>query len=195
MSLPDYLIEAYQNIPDDHTVNVLMRHSERYPIESDADVFTAQLTPDGKELALYFGDWLSKKFEIGKISSSPINRCIETGVYLAKGSGNGKVIVPDPVLSHPYENREYDRMDEFMETGIWPDRITKIAELMFPLEETNKINFFITHDTVLALMAAYWLGMDIRAPRDWPNFLEPMFFWKSEGKKMISFRGNHFAIH
>ena len=194
MSLPDYLIEAFQDLPVDQTINVLMRHSARFPIESDAEVFTAQLTPEGKELAYNFGEWLSEKFEFGKIISSPVNRCIETGISIANGAGNGKVVLPDPVLSHPNENGEYDQMDDFLENGIWPERISKIADKMFPVEETNKLNFFITHDTVLALMAAYWLGIDIRAPQDWPKFLEPMFFWKSKGKMMISFRGNEFCV-
>ena len=194
MSLPNYLTEAFTNIPTNQTINVLMRHSERFPIQSDAEVFTAQLTPVGKETAYKFGIWLSEKYEIGKIFSSPINRCVETGIFLAKGSGNGKVVLPDPVLSHPNENGEYNQMGDYLTTGDWPDRIKQIAEKMFPENDSKKMNFFISHDTVLAIMAAYWLDMDIRAPEDWPKFLEPMFFWKSEGKWTISFRGTDYCI-
>jgi hypothetical protein len=43
-------------------------------------------------------------------------------------------------------------------------------------------------------MAAYWLDLDIRAPEDWPQFLEPMFFWKSDGKLTTSFRGTDYCI-
>ncbi len=194
MSLPNYLTEAFTNIPTNQTINVLMRHSERFPIQSDAEVFTAQLTPVGKETAYKFGIWLSEKYEIGKIFSSPINRCVETGIFLAKGSGNGKVVLPDPVLSHPNENGEYNQMGDYLTTGDWPDRIKQIAEKMFPENDSKKMNFFISHDTVLAVMAAYWLDLDIRAPEDWPQFLEPMFFWKSDGKLTISFRGTEYCI-
>jgi hypothetical protein len=194
MSLPNYLIEAFQKVPENQTINVLMRHSERFPIESDAEVFTAQLTPIGKELAYDFGAWLSDKYKIGRIFSSPINRCVETGVYLAKGSGNGKVVIPDPVLSHPNENGEYNQMGDYLASGEWPDRIIKIAQKMFPDQDSKTLNFYITHDTVLALMAAYWLKMDIRGPEDWPKFLEPMFFWKADDGLKIIFRGKEHRI-
>lgn len=194
MSLPKYLVDAYREIPNNQSINVLMRHSERFPITSDAEVFTAQLTPMGKELAFNFGAWLGENFKIGKIYSSPINRCVETGVYLAKGSGNGKVVLPDPVLSHPNENGEYNQMGEYLESGYWPERITQIAEKMFPEDEAKALNFFVTHDTVLAVMAAFWLKMDIRANEDWPQYLEPMFFYKNESRPVISFRGVKYHI-
>ncbi len=189
MSLPKYLTDAYRNISNNHTINVLMRHSERFPITSDAEVFTAQLTPKGKELAFNYGAWLGDKFKIGRIFSSPINRCVETGVYLAKGSGNGKVVLPDPVLSHPNENGEYNMMGEYLESGDWPERITQIADKMFPDKDSKALNFFVTHDTVIAIMAAFWLKMDIRPIEDWPQYLEPMFFYKNDTGRVICFRG------
>lgn len=195
MSLPKYLLEAFEDIPTDRTINVLMRHSIRFPITSDAEVFTAQLTPEGQDLASDFGAWLQKKYKIGKILTSPINRCVETGRYLARGAGNSKVILPDPVLSHPNENGEYDKMDDYLDSGDWPLRISQIAEKMFPDDQSSGLNFLITHDTVLALMAAFWLEKDIRAPEDWPQYLEPMFFWKNDGKLIISFRGNEFIVN
>jgi len=195
MSLPEYLLEAFENIPTDQTINVLMRHSIRFPITSDAEVFTAKLTPEGEDLASTFGAWLQKKYSIGKILTSPINRCVETGRYLTKGAGNGRVILSEPVLSHPNENGEYDMMDDYLESGDWPLRISQIAEKMFPDHQSQGLNFFITHDTVLVLMAAFWLEMDIRAPEDWPKYLEPMFFWKTDGKLIISFRGNEIIVN
>jgi broad specificity phosphatase PhoE len=194
MSLPEYLLEAFEKIPTDQNINVLMRHSIRFPITSDAEVFTAQLTPEGEDLASAFGAWLQKKYTIGKIFSSPITRCKETGRHLSKGAGNGKVILPDPVLAHPNENGEYDSLGEFLVSGDWPLRILQIAEKMFPDDHSVGLNFLITHDTVLALMAAYWLEMDIRAPQDWPQYLEPMFFWKKNGKMVITFRGNEYSV-
>lgn len=194
MTLPIYLLEAFEHIPTDRPVNVLMRHSARFPITSDAEVFTAQLTPEGESLAANFGEWINQKFKIGKIYSSPINRCVETGKYLAKGAGNGRVIFPEPALAHPNEYGEYDGMSDYLISGDWPLRIKQIAEIMFPDENAEHLNFYITHDTVLALMAGFWMNLDIRAPEDWPQFLEPMFFWKSEGKMRITFRGNNFIV-
>lgn len=194
MTLPKYLLEAYENLPEVETINVLMRHSIRFPITSDAEVFTAQLTPEGEQLAANFGTWINKKYQIGKIITSPINRCIETGRYLAKGAGNHRIITPDPILSHPNENGEYDAFDNFFGTDKWPTRITRIAEKMFPTEPTQKMNFLVTHDTVLVLMAAYWLKIDIRASEDWPQYLEPIFFWSEGGNKVVNFRGNKFLL-
>jgi len=194
MTLPKYLLEAYENIPQDETINVLMRHSIRFPIESDAEVFTAQLTPEGEVLAADFGAWINQKYRIGNIVTSPINRCVETGKFLALGAGNHRVVTPDPVLSHPNENGEYDSFDDYFGSWNWPERIEQIALKMFPDDKSQKLNFLVTHDTVLALMAAYWLKLDIRAPEDWPDYLEPMFFWKKDELKVISFRGENFFL-
>ncbi len=194
MTLPDYIFSAFENIPTGQSINVLMRHSKRFPINNDDEVFTAQLTPEGEQTAKEYGEWIIERYKIGKIFSSPINRCMETGRYLAKGAGNGKVVIPEPVLGHPNENGEYNAMSDYMTIGKWPERITKIADLTNTSGEDPKLHLLITHDTVLALMAAYWLNLDIRAPRDWPNFLEPMFFWKQENNLIISFRGRKYVI-
>jgi broad specificity phosphatase PhoE len=194
MTLPNYLIDAFDNIPTNQPVNVLLRHSIRFPIGSDAEVYTAQLTPEGEDLASTFGAWINQNYKIGKILTSPINRCVETGKHLAKGAGNGKVIIADPVLSHPNENGEYDLLGDYLASGEWPERIKQIADKMFPEDQSVEMNFFVTHDTVLALMAAYWLRIDIRATEDWPQFLEPMFFWKANKKRVIYFRGNKFIV-
>ncbi len=194
MTLPNYLLKAFENIPTDRTINVLMRHSARYPIESDAEIYTAQLTPEGEILAANFGAWIKGKFIIGEIVSSPIDRCLETGRHLAKGAGNGRIILPEPVLAHPNEFGEYDAMDEYLISGDWPLRIRQIADLLFPDDHKAHLNFFITHDTVLALMAAYWLDLDIRAGKDWPQFLEPMFFYKVDGESIINFRNQEFTV-
>lgn len=194
MTLPNYLLEAFENIPTDRTVNVLIRHSARFPIESDAEVFSAQLTPEGEIMATKLGAWIYKKFSIGNIVSSPINRCLETGRHLAKGAGNGKIILPEPVLGHPNEYGEYDALGDYLVSGDWPLRIRQIADILFPEDQEAHLNFFITHDTVLALMAAYWLDLDIRDGSVWPQFLEPMFFYKVDGEAIINFRSKEFIV-
>jgi broad specificity phosphatase PhoE len=194
MLLPDYIFEAYENIPSDQAVNVLMRHSIRFPIESDAEIFTAQLTPEGENLAYFFGSWVNTRYQIGKIFSSPINRCVETGKFLGKGAGNGRIVLPEPVLAHPNENGEYDSMDIFLESGKWPKRIKNIAHSLIPEKRQKTLNFHISHDSVIVLMAAYWLNLDLRAPKDWPRFLEPLFFLDSPDGLIISFRGQRFNV-
>ena len=143
MTLPNYLMKAFESIPTDRAVNVLIRHSARFPIESDAEVFTAQLTPEGEILAANFGAWINKKFSIGKIVSSPIQRCLETGRHLAEGAGNGKIIFPEPVLGHPNEFGEYDALGEHLVSGDWPLRIKQIADILFPEDHEAHLNFFI----------------------------------------------------
>ena len=194
MTIPNYIIDAYENVPLDRSITVLLRHSIRYPIENDAEIYTAQLTPEGKKLASTFGSWIKSKFKIGKFFSSPINRCIETGKFMANGAGNGRAILPEPVLGHPNENGEYDSLDDYLASGVWPGRIIDIANKMIPAAHNQAMNFYISHDTVIVLMVAYWLKIDIRAPIDWPQYLEPLFFWKSNGKLKISFRGEFFDV-
>ncbi|MDO9087930.1 MAG: histidine phosphatase family protein [Anaerolineaceae bacterium] len=194
MSIPIYIFEAFENIPTDQAVNVLMRHSIRFPIESEAEIFTAQLTPEGENLAYRFGSWVNSRYQIGKIYSSPINRCIETGRFLGKGAGNNRVVLTEPVLAHPNENGEYDSMDLYLSSGIWPNRIKNIARKLIPDDQLNTLNFYITHDTVLVLMAAYWLNLDIRDPEAWPRYLEPLFFRNSPDGMVITFRDQRFVV-
>jgi broad specificity phosphatase PhoE len=189
MAIPNYLVNAFQHVPADRPVNVLIRHAPRFPITNESEVITAQLTEEGEELARLFGDWLNQRFSLGTIHSSPINRCIETGRFLSIGAGNYTTVVSDSVLAHPHENREFDLMGDYLKSGDWSQRILETAKRMFPEGNKPEMNFLITHDTVIALMIGYWLGIDLRPEEHWPRFLEPFFFWHENQDRIIYFRG------
>jgi hypothetical protein len=188
--IPDYLSEAFKNIPIDVPTSVLMRHSIRFPIESDAEIWTAGLTPEGITLAKNFGTWLKKQHQVERVESSPIGRCVDTGKWLIEGFQNGNSVQPMQVLAHPNENGEYELIDHFLETSIWPDRILNMANYLVPNgHHHHGLNIFISHDTVTITMVAFWLGLDLRGPQEWPRFLEPFFMWW-QGEQLIAyFRG------
>ncbi|PKO13849.1 MAG: hypothetical protein CVU39_16710 [Chloroflexi bacterium HGW-Chloroflexi-10] len=193
--LPEYLMNAYQVVPQMGAVSVVMRHSARYPIESEADIFTAGLTPEGRDLASQFGNWLKDQKEIGQIQSSPIQRCIDTGALIGSQKDNPIDVRTADVLSHPNENGEYDRMEEFMDSNSWPERVRDIASCIVPNGKHRQgLNLYVTHDTVIVLMAAFWLNMDIRAPQVWPQFLEPFFVWWQDKNLKAAFRGEVYDI-
>jgi hypothetical protein len=188
--IPGYLKEAYKNVPLDVPTSVLMRHSIRFPIESDAEIWTAGLTPEGVSLAMNFGNWLRKQHKVDRVETSPIIRCVDTGKWLIHDFHNGHIVKPVDVLAHPNEKGEYEQIDEYLETGIWPDRILKMANYLVPNENQRRaLNMFISHDTVIIAMVAFWLGRDVRGPREWPRFLEPFFIWWQGEQLIANFRG------
>lgn len=188
--IPDYLIEAYKKVPLEVPISALMRHSIRFPITSDEEIWTAGLTPEGVALAMHLGNWLIKQHKVNRVETSPIGRCVDTGKWLINSFNNGHVVKPVDVLAHPNENGEYDQLDQFLRTGFWPDRILDMANYLVPdSNQTSGLNMFISHDTVIISMVAFWLGKDVRGIREWPRFLEPFFIWWQEEQLTAYFRG------
>jgi hypothetical protein len=193
--LPDYLQEAYKYLPENQPISVLMRHSIRFPIESDAEVWTAGLTPEGVTLAKSLGQWLSTQYKIERFESSPIKRCVDTGEWIIDGIKSKQGVESVDVLAHPNENGEYDAIDHFIESQKWPVRIVTMANYLVPNGNHRLgLNMFISHDTVTITMVAFWLGKDIRGPKDWPRFLEPFFIWWQEDQLIALFRGEKFNV-
>lgn len=193
--LPDYIIASHKNVPSDRPVSVLMRHSARYPINSIDEVWTAGLTPEGIEMARSYGNWLAEKFNVVKIETSPIVRCQDTGKFIAKEIGDNISVEPVDVLAHPNENAEYDSLADYLERKSWPDRINDIAAYLVPNGHHDVgLNIFISHDTVLVAMAAYWLNLDVRSGDDWPRFMEPFLMWWERDQLIAAFRGETYEV-
>jgi hypothetical protein len=187
--LPDYITRAYKEIPADCPVSVLIRHSIRFPINSEAEVWTAGLTDEGKALACELGAWLSQRYEIDRIESSPIERCVDTGRYIASSLPKPIPVSPVKVLAHPNEQGEYDSFDQFFLNKTWPLRIQDMAAYLIPNgRHRSGLNIFISHDTTLLTMVGYWLQKDFRDLSVWPNYLEPFFMWWQDGALIARFR-------
>jgi len=194
--LPEYIIDAYENLPTEAQVTVLIRHSIRFPINSEAEIWTAGLTPEGKEMALKFGFWLDQKFKISRIESSPIERCVETGKYISSALTEPITVSPVEVLAHPNENGEYDAFEGHFKQKSWPKRIQDMAAYLVPNGHHKKgLNIFISHDTTLVAMTGFWLDKDIRDLSVWPNYMEPFFLWWDEKKLISRFRGEQYVVN
>ncbi len=193
--IPEYLLSAYQNIPTERPVSVLMRHSIRYPITCDAEIYTARLTPEGLKLAKSVGSWLSDSFDFGLFYSSPIGRCVDTGRMIAEGAKQKRTIEEIYLMGHPNEQGEYDSISACLKDGQWQDRIHQMAAYLIPNgKHWDGLNFYFSHDTMIVLMAAYWLGIDLRGPADWPQFLEPFFMFWEEGQLTAMFRNKKYSL-
>lgn len=189
--IPDYLIEAYKNLPLEVPISALMRHSIRFPINSDEEIWTAGLTPEGVTLATHLGKWIKKQHDVNRVETSPIVRCIDTGKWLINSFSNGHVVKPVDVLAHPNEKGEYDQLNQFLKTGLWPERILEMANYLVPLpNQTSGLNMFVSHDTVIISMVAFWLGKDVSGMHEWPRFLEPFFIWWQGEQLTAYFRGD-----
>jgi hypothetical protein len=194
--LPDYVICAYENLPTDAAVTVLIRHSIRYPINSVAEIWTAGLTPEGKEMATELGLWLDKRFRISRIETSPIDRCVDTGKIIASALSESIVVAPVNVLAHPNENGEYDAFEGHFKMKSWPKRIHDMATYLVPNgHHHNGLNLFVSHDTTLVEMTGFWLEKDFRELSVWPNYLEPFFLWWEDKQLITQFRGEQQVVN
>ncbi len=190
LMLPEYLLDPHKIVPNDRPLSMLIRHSNRYPITNADEVWTAGITPEGIELASDYGKWLQDNYNVGCIETSPIQRCIDTGKYLAEGINPRVSVSPVQVLSHPNEKAEYDSLADYLENKVWPARISEIAAYLVPDGHHQPgLNIYISHDSVVIAMAAYWLDKDVRGHENWPKFMEPFFLWWQGGDLTASFRG------
>jgi len=194
--LPDYVIHAYENLPTNAAITVLIRHSIRYPINSEAEIWTAGLTPEGKKMASDLGLWLDQKFRISRIETSPIDRCVDTGKFIASALSEPIEVSPVKVLSHPNENGEYDGFEGHFKEKSWPKRIHDMANYLVPNGHHPKgLNLFVSHDTSLVAMTGFWLEKDFRELSVWPNYLEPFFLWWEDKQLISRFRGEQKVVN
>jgi broad specificity phosphatase PhoE len=68
---------------------LIVRHSERDPVRTVAEAYSARLTETGRAMARAFGVQLGRRFQIGAVVASPVERCLETGQEILNGALNG----------------------------------------------------------------------------------------------------------
>jgi len=189
------MAESLALVPENTNAALLIRHSVRYPIPPGEFGNDIPLTPEGILLAEEWGRQLNR--HIGKIYSSPVGRCVETGRAVLRGIGRNKGTVhTDPALSESFIRDENVAGPVFMKHG--PIRVInrllrnipvpgmapveqgvrRIMTFMFAnLSDTLPcLNLYITHDGLLAPVLCYLLGRNAVDEEDWPRMLEGAFF-------------------
>ncbi|MDM8549531.1 histidine phosphatase family protein [Desulfobacterales bacterium HSG2] len=207
------MAESLALVPENANAALLIRHSVRYPIPPGDHGTHVPLTPEGILLAEEWAGQLNR--HIGRIYSSPVGRCVETGRAVLNGIGqNKRTVHTDPALSDSFVHDVDAAWPVFMEhSPIWvmnrllqnipvpgmvpvEQGVNRIMTFMFSnLSDTRPcLNLYITHDTLLSPVVCYLLGRDAVDEEDWPRMLEGAFFWYEGAELFLAWRGTKWNI-
>ena len=194
MAVYEPTLKVLENVPQGHTVNLVVRHSVRYPILSLAEVDTAPLTPEGIRVAEEFGAVLAKDYQLDVLESSEIGRCVETASAIGRGACWQGEVRPEPRFSYSYTDDYWHTRREHLFADDLPAEVLDLLDYLtqYPTRK-NTLNIFVTHDSVLGVLAGY-LFKDFVDGDSWPDFLEGLAVWRENGNKFAAWRNQVKAI-
>ncbi len=171
-------------------ISILLRHAERTDIKDGDTGLLVDITEQGIVKSIELGNEISKYFEINKIYSSPLLRCINTAININKGnSKEQKEIIKTTILGEPglYVNDRYIAGLEFKKRGTYNlvrdyingavilgmnnlnDANKSFYNKIFQLSQNNKYNLFVSHDAIIIPLIKYLLNYDFN--EYWLNYL------------------------
>lgn len=189
------------NLPDFPDGSLLIvRHSERYPVITAQDAFTAVLTDNGKHMAREFGGQLGQAWRgrIGAAVASPVLRCVQTAEEILNGALDGRVPHPavQPLPALHFEQRQtglpglaevYLNDPGFLKlvsNQAAPEyalmRRSLLETLPFP-SEPGVLHLGVTHDVVVTFLQTALLGLPSANLADFPGFLQGVCLVKQNG--------------
>jgi hypothetical protein len=190
MPIPKTLLSDLDRIPRDRPVTLLMRHSNRFPIDDPADPYKAALTEEGFRLAEELGVILREHFHPGRVMSSPVERCIDTATAIARGAGWSVEVLSHALLSHDHISPAWIQAEQGGCESHIPEQVLETMNLL--LEHHGKqpvLEVMVTHDTIVGAVVSCVLKAAVLG-EDWPRFLEGVFFWKDGDSTHLLWRGN-----
>jgi len=218
--------ESAKLCPKGQNIKMVIRHSIRQDIKNGAskeEIENAQLTDEGREIAKCLGESLN--MEIGTVSSSYTQRCIDTCQELIKGYNKNhneynQPIIKTEMLQSPHWNKNEGSGDEAWEKlgirGIFDcfaksvymkgfyDLETSVIRIIDYLFETgnksNSIDIYCTHDFQLAMILLFINRKNCEYIKilfngGWPQMLEGMFLWGNRNDFNIVWRGENIRIN
>ena len=179
MRIFESTIKLLSNLPVDASAGLIIRHSIRFPILSEAEVYLAGLTPEGFEQAEELGREIAAMRRLRHLMASPVQRCIDTAASIAKGANWQVVPQTEFRLSHPHiepvwSNLSLRRLDKSI-----PAPVQAVLKLVLSEPASDgALDIFVTHDTIVAVLAGYFLGHVFKYPDYWPDYLEGVLLWR-----------------
>ena len=206
--------------PEGQNIKMLIRHSERQEIKKGAsheEIQNAQLTDNGRKIAIFLGESLN--MDIGIISSSYTQRCIDTCQEIINGYNKNHIEYNQPILKTEMLQSPQWNKNEGADNEIWEklgirgifdcfarneymlsfyDLETSVNRIFSYLFETgnknNSIDIYYTHDFQLAMILLFINGRSCEYNKmlfngNWPQMLEGMFLWGNRNDFNIIWRG------
>ena len=198
-------------VPADRGVAMLVRHSVRDPLPPGDLGYANTLNAEGVALARSLGERLHGR--VRSLHTSPLQRCVHTAEVFARVAGDTPPILTDRMLGDPGawvldrvqagENWKRLGSEGIMARlattdadlpGTRPARVgaQNLATHMLAIAASAPgVHVFVTHDILLAIAAARFLGPPPPGPGRWPAYLEAAFFWQDEGGLHVAYRDLH----
>jgi broad specificity phosphatase PhoE len=190
------LAPAMTLLPRDRPLTLLTRHSVREPAVNGIASYDLPLTPEGIQLAEDWGRQLP--WPLHSLHSSPVERCVDTAMALARGAGqSGLAVKTCYTLVEPgcyvhsigqagplflqlgplaFANRH---LSEELEGILSPEQGG--AKLLRHLYEhqgpAGTLTVHVTHDTILAAFIYHLMGHAPLRDEDWPWMMEGAWVW------------------
>lgn len=210
--IPASTLRWLDSVPTTHGVAVLMRYSVRDPLAAGDLGYDRALNAAGVELAHTLGHRLRGRLR--SLHTSPLQRCMHTAEVFARVAEIAPTIIVDHMLGDPgawvvdrqLAGENWKRLgsegimaqlattDEDL-PGTLPARVgaQRLADHMLGIARGRPgLHVFVTHDILLAVAAARFLGPPAGPPR-WPRYLEAAFFWHAEDGLHVAYRDMHRA--
>jgi broad specificity phosphatase PhoE len=191
MAFPETTLKSLNLAKKSKRVVLLMRHSNRFPINNDNEIYTAGLTPEGVQNAELYGAELAKYWNIRVLGSNFVGRCKDTASAIGRGAGL------------PLKVKELEEIKFDFVGNIWDNRVSRIHKelpheiqimlltLLNSLEKVEGLGVYVTHDSVLACVMVYLLGLKVEVDgENWPQFLEGLVIWKENEQLCCAWRGH-----
>ncbi len=177
--LSEATLSTLASLPSSFPVAVVMRHAPRVEIHSYAEVYVAGLTPEGKAAAEDFGARLVQLRRLGRIFSSPVSRCVDSALAIARGAGWQQYVQVDDRISHPFISPVWLSLLSlrFPETPIPAELVTLLKFIISWSSSAGTVNVFVTHDTVVGSLGGYFTGLPA-SDGNVPDFFEAVFVWQ-----------------
>ena len=216
MNLPEpvaSIAERLALVPQRSDAAIILRHAEREEIPAGTYGAEVPLTVRGVSTAEQLGAVLSDRGLAQRplsVTSSPVPRCVQTAQAIRRGGGQPGAAVLDWRLGDPgpFVVKAEESGPLFLQVGILEIARRQLSDDLPPpgmrptsagielllgltahsLEQQGRLNIYVTHDAILAVLAA-WL---YRAPIEeiiWPGYLDGLLLWQSGERLNFSWRG------
>ena len=183
------IIHELKKYSNHHNLSIILRHASREPIPIGEFGNEVLINEKGIADSIRFGEQL-KKYELNKIFSSPIQRCIQTAECIAEGYQRSIEIIATKALGDPglhvtdetVAGRFYIEhgMGEMYQRFINGTNIPGMTTPDIYYERMNDfirenvkgkgITLFITHDSLIAFYH-YCLNKTVYTTENWVPYL------------------------
>ena len=204
------VVDRMSLVPAKSDVALVLRHAERQEIPLGTFGEEVPLTSAGITSAEELGAMLSEKRPEASILASTVPRCVETGEAILRGGCWGGEVAPDWRLGAPGPFVVEPEVSGplFLEIGISeivrrqlsddvpPPGMRTTTEgigLLLALTSNDlgwrgRLNVYVTHDSILAVLAAHLFRLTVDAI-GWPDYLDGLLMWRSNERLHFTWRG------